>query len=281
MDKDRDFQPDSGAILSGAVRAIEWEKPAGRRICEDPYARALIGDEGMEMAAAREESEYAKELRKFIPDVRLIILLRTRYIDDCVKGSIAAGAQQVVILGAGYDSRALRMEELKKAKVFEIDTPEMSWDKQERVKRVLGSRPAHVGYVGIDFISETLEALKNKLCQKGYVPAGKSLFILEGLVSHLTEEAVGDLFAFIASFSAKDSSLVCTYPHGDVVEKLIELRSGSEPTFGLNPPQMALFLEGKGFHLINNSTVKEVLDHYRFDPIESNIPYSFVQAMVK
>lgn len=56
------FQPDSGAIFSAAVRAIEWEKPAETRICEDPYARALIGDEGMAQAADYEKSQFHMKL---------------------------------------------------------------------------------------------------------------------------------------------------------------------------------------------------------------------------
>jgi methyltransferase (TIGR00027 family) len=281
MDEAKDFQPDIGAILSAAVRAKEWEKPAGSRICDDPYARAILGNEGMELAAAREDSEYFEELKKFIPSVQLIIILRTRYIDDYVREGIMKGARQVVILGAGYDTRALRIEAMKGVKVFEVDRPGMSWDKQARVKKVLGFLPPNVVYIAMDFLSETLEDLKAKLIQTGYDCQEKTLFILEGLVSHLTEEAVGALFTFIASFSASGSSLVCTYPHGDVVEKLIELRAGSEPTFGLNPDQMAAFLEKRGFYQINNLTVQEAIENYRLEHPGNIIPYSFVQALVK
>lgn len=280
MDQAKEFQPDEGAILSAAIRALEWEKPAGERICEDPYARALIGEEGMEMARQRQQSPYMTGLRKVVCDVNAIIVLRTRYIDDYIRRGLAQGIRQLVILGAGYDSRALRIEGLKQARIFEIDRPPNLEDKMEKVKKVAGQLPPQVTYVGIDFLEETLEDLRRKLVEWEYDPQSKSLFVLEGLVSHLSLKAVDELMRFISSFAAPGSSMVCTYPHGNMADELERLRAGSEPTFGMDPPLMVRFLEDRGFCRVHNLTLEEAYRLYRKKEPHALEPYSFVEATV-
>lgn len=279
MEEESDYQPDYGALLSAKVRALEWEKSPEERICEDPYARALIGEEGMEMGRQVEESDHIVQLGKIVPSVRHIVLLRTRHTDEYLKRRIAEGARQIVILGAGFDSRALRLKEAQVTKIFEVDRPVHMEEKKKRVKAILGELPPHVVYIGIDFLVETLEDLKRKLVEGGYDPQGKSLYVMEGLVSHLTDESVSDLFRFISANSGEGSSLLCTYPHGDMAAALEGIRAGSEPTFGLNPPQMAEFLAERGFGQIKNLTLDEAYALYHLRA-EGPIPYSFVEAVV-
>ncbi len=86
------------------------------------------------------------------------------------------GLQQLVILGAGYDSRAYRFEQLRQpewreqdrakgVRVFEVDHPATQQVKISKVRKVLGELPEHVTYVGIDFITQTLE---KRLPECGY-----------------------------------------------------------------------------------------------------------------
>lgn len=279
MKEESAYQPDYGALLSARVRALEWEKPPQERICEDPYARALIGEEGMEMGRQIEESDHIVQLGKIVPSVQNIVLLRTRYTDEYLKRGIAQGARQIVILGAGFDSRALRLKEAQSTRIFEVDRPIHMEEKKKRVRALLGELSPHVVYIGIDFLAETLEDLKRKLVERGYDLQGKSLYLMEGLVSHLTHESVSELFRFISANSGKGSFLVCTYPHEDMAAGLEQIRAGSEPTFGLNPPQMAEFLAERGFGQIKNLTLDEAHSLYHLRA-EGPIPYSFVEAIV-
>jgi Leucine carboxyl methyltransferase len=87
----------------------------------------------------------------------LHVLARTRAIDDTVRESLRGGATQVVILGAGYDSRAYRMQGPRRgATVFQVDLPPMQELKKRRVREVLGRAPETVVFVPIDLATEDL-----------------------------------------------------------------------------------------------------------------------------
>jgi hypothetical protein len=75
---------------------------------------------------------------------------RTRFIDEALERAIGAGATQVLIPGAGFDSHAYRSRELlASARVFEVDRPAMLAFKRRRVD-ALGGPPENLTYVPID-----------------------------------------------------------------------------------------------------------------------------------
>ena len=89
--------------------------------------------------------------------------VRTRHIDAVFEESLASGASQVVILGAGLDSRPYRYAtRLAAAHVFEVDFPPTQEYKKKRVKEVVGSLPAHVRYVPIDFTKDDLKTVSRR-----------------------------------------------------------------------------------------------------------------------
>ena len=91
-------------------------------------------------------------VERLIPGGLWFEIARTRGMDDALLEEVAAGARQVVILGAGLDSRAYRMaSELAGTTVFEVDHPVTAAYKAQRVKAVVGEPPANVRYVTIDF----------------------------------------------------------------------------------------------------------------------------------
>jgi methyltransferase (TIGR00027 family) len=80
-----------------------------------------------------------------------MINVRTHYIDAALKRAVADGATQVVILGAGYDSRAYRFRQAyPQVKFFEVDLPKTSEMKRARLAEVFGSVPDYVRYAPID-----------------------------------------------------------------------------------------------------------------------------------
>ncbi len=105
------------AFSIAVVRAEEGRRPDGERLFVDPYAAAFAAAG----ADAAESTQRFLELPGFRDGVRL----RTRFIDDCVRDGLAAGLKQIVLLGAGFDARGLRMTEIpsRGATVFEVDTP--------------------------------------------------------------------------------------------------------------------------------------------------------------
>ena len=108
------------------------------------------------------------------PGVIGFLTVRCRYIDDLLQECISSGIQQLVILGAGLDSRPYRFEALKgPVRTFEVDSPATQSAKLERLKSIFGTVPAQVTYVPIDFNSETLE----KLFDYGFDTHLKTFFI--------------------------------------------------------------------------------------------------------
>ena len=102
------------------LRAYESQKPAGERICYDPYAIHFVSPEILEWAACNPDKAMAlQEMSdRLFPGLDNFVIARVRYFDDFVKRSIDGGLEQLIILGAGYDSRAYRIEELKKITTF-------------------------------------------------------------------------------------------------------------------------------------------------------------------
>jgi len=205
-----------------ALRAVESLKPEDERVCYDPLAQHFLGAKYRLFGRSRFLTRLALwNAERRSPGVFGCLVGRTRYIDDCLKACIDDKIEQLVILGAGYDTRAYRFGELKeKVKVFEVDHPATQEVKIEKVSRMLGSLPGNVVYVPIDFEKERLD---KKLFESGYDRSLKTLFIWEGVTMYLTAESVDRTLAFIAGYSGKGSRVVFDY----LFESAIDGTSGT------------------------------------------------------
>ena len=134
-------------------------------------------------------------------------IARTHHIDAIVRTEVAAGVGQIVFLGAGYDSRAYRMPELKDARVFEVDHAITAEPKRKRLAAVFGEVPPHVSYVQVDF---NRDDLGKRLSAAGYKDDEPALFILSGVAPYLPEEAVRETLGWVAR-QASGSSIVFDY----------------------------------------------------------------------
>jgi methyltransferase (TIGR00027 family) len=112
------------------LRTIEAQRPEAERICYDPYARAFIPG-GIAYPISKwviDSGIYERMARGAVA----FVMVRERYIDDCLIAGLAEGLDQVVILGAGFDTRAYRIAGIEKTRVFEIDHPATQAVKLER-----------------------------------------------------------------------------------------------------------------------------------------------------
>jgi hypothetical protein len=132
---------------------------------------------------------------------------------------IAAGLNQLVIIGAGFDTRAYRFEEVKEnLKVFEVDHPVTQQVKVEKIKEIFGELPDHVIYVPVVFGADRLD---RKLLENGYEPKLKTLFIVEGLLMYVPPPAVDGLLSLIVNASGPGSSFVADYFSAAVIEGIV------------------------------------------------------------
>jgi methyltransferase (TIGR00027 family) len=180
------------------------------------------------------------------------VAVRTRYIDDAL--------EQVVILGAGFDSRAYRVPGIDRIRVFEVDHPATQTEKKKVIARRLGSLPPHVEFVPIDFSTHTLDAM---LPATGFQAATQTFFICEGVTHYLSAADVDTLFRYVARSGAAGSEMVFTYIHRTILDGTatfagagktlaIVQRSGEPYTFGFDPAELPQYLAARDLELIED-----------------------------
>jgi methyltransferase (TIGR00027 family) len=243
------------------IRALESSKPVGERICYDPLARCLINPAFYWLSKL-----FVGYAERKGPGVIGFLAVRCRYIDDYLETCLGAGIEQLVILGAGLDSRAYRIEGLKeRIKLFEVDHPATQAVKCAKLKKLFGTLPTHVTYVPIDFDAEKLE----KLFDFGYSRQCKTLFIWEGVVHYLTAEAVDQTLYFVSTQSEAGSTIIFDYVHPSALtatEKRDEITrmqrakryTGEGLVFGIEEEQVEEFLRVRGYAQIKNVTSEDL-----------------------
>jgi methyltransferase (TIGR00027 family) len=199
------------------------------------------------------------------------LVARDRYFDDYLLACLNQGFAQLVILGAGYDSRAYRFEALRNGvKVFEVDHPATQKSKREAVRRIFGSLPEQVKYVAIDFNQQTLAEC---LAAQGYDPQAKSVFLWQGVTYYLDPSGVESTLAFIARHAAPGSSVIFDYVDEAVLQGPVghnEIKNmrryrgmtGENLHFGLPVAQIEPFLTRRGFEQVSNICSEQLKELY-------------------
>ncbi len=133
-------------------------------------------------------------------------IMRAKFIDEIVLGAIAAGLEELVLLGAGLDSRPYRLaEQLRGVQVIEVDHPASQASKRARVRRLFGREPEHVRFVEIDFTRDDLGA---ELAAGGHDRSAKTLFIWSGVSPYLPEKEVAEVLSWIGAHDSPHTSIV-------------------------------------------------------------------------
>jgi methyltransferase (TIGR00027 family) len=202
------------------------------------------------------------------------VAVRTRYIDDAVSAALENGVEQVVILGAGFDSRAYRIPGIARTRVFEVDHPATQAEKKRMVARRLGALPPHVVFVPIDFSTHTLDAV---MPAAGFRSSARTFFICEGVTHYLSAPDVDTLFRYVAASAPAGSEMVFTYIHRTVLDGTaafagadktlaIVRRSGEPYTFGFDPAELPRYLAARRLGLVEDVGAAEHRERY-LDPI--------------
>lgn len=207
--------PARTSILVAAARAFGSRDPdeslrnpdylADRLI--GPGELALIEDHPMSQGIRLEYSEAIQN--PTLVGLAWLMLIRTRFIDEALVRAVQNGATQIVILGAGFDTRAYRFRELlSTCRVFELDAPATQEYKKHRCETAIGSAPENLTYVSTDFATDTLT---ETLRQAGVAQTGKIFYIWEGVSMYLSEESATNTLRALALYSPPGSSLVLDY----------------------------------------------------------------------
>jgi methyltransferase (TIGR00027 family) len=254
-------------------RAIETRKPSDKRICSDPFAERFLSRRYRALLLARPLREATERLiESLFAGHHSYVVARTRYFDDALAATLADPVQQLVILGAGYDSRAFRFSDrLSQTAVFEVDHPATSHVKRKTISRAApdGLAPP-VTYVPVDF---NVDALADRLIECGYLWGARTVFLWEGVTPYLDAAAVDGTLEFVRSSSAPGSVVVFDYILRSVIEGSCTLRGAlqeadkmrrtDEPlTFGIPDGRAQAFLWARGFRDVIDIGAAELKQRY-------------------
>jgi len=278
---DRTIEKPSGFLFarwSAGAKAFEYTLPENKRVIEDPYAGYYAGQVGMQMVAA---------MARINPSIRRAIVLRARFIDDYARQCLQEGFEQVVLLGAGYDSRYLRMPEFRSVQVYELDLASTQMIKKALTRRLLGGLPPNVKYVSIDF---SKEAILQKLALAGFRPQMRTLFIWEGVTLFLNQEIIAETLGRLTELRPGNRVIFDFVPPeliDDATDyqgnhRLLQLCAGiKEPlTYGCRPDLMRHLLDELGYQAVSITSMREANRIYAgTDKVEDS--YYFATAEVK
>jgi len=197
---------------------------------------------------------------------------RTKHMDGILEEAGKNGIQQMVNLGAGYDSRAYRYHKsMPNVRFFEIELPWMVVEKKRRVKEILGKIPDYVTFVPIDFNTQNIP---DELAKAGYDPSLKTLFIWEGVTYYISAEAVEATLQFIRDQSAPGSSVVFDYmtlgsikgdwkKYPDTRRLSFWVKYRGEPfVFGIPEEQEKQWIEQRGLQVISDLDREDLEEQY-------------------
>lgn len=254
-------------------RAIETRKRGDQQICCDPFAERFLPLKYRALLLSRPVRDATERLiESRFAGHHYYVIARTRYFDDLLAASLADSVQQLVILGAGYDSRAFRFaDRLSRTAVFEVDHPATSLVKRRAISRGVpnGFAPP-IAYVPVDF---NVDTLADRLTESGYVRGARTIFLWEGVTPYLDAAAVDGTLEFMRSCSAPGSVVVFDYILGSVVEGSCTLRGArneagkmrktNEPLiFGISEGHAPEFLLARGFRDVIDIGAVELRQKY-------------------
>ena len=213
------MQPDRFSRTAQAMalfRALESAGPASTRLLSDDLAATVLpGWMRWIVTLSRFPllgSSIAGIVDRRWPGARTSGVARTRLIDDWVTAAVGRAARQVVVLGAGFDSRVWRLPALSSLPVFEVDHPATSREKRQRLLAA-GLDPSRIVQVPIDF---DCDSLAETLARSGFDVRLRAAVIWEGVTNYLTADAVDGIFRWMSGL-ASGSTLAFTYVHAGVL----------------------------------------------------------------
>jgi methyltransferase (TIGR00027 family) len=246
------------ALLVAACRVLADEVAPAERIMNDPQAKLFVDEAAMADARAQ-------------PELQRVIWLRTRYIDDAVLAFAACHPRpQILLLGAGFDSRAIRLD--VEADFYEVDRADTVAYKAERFAAAgLTTRNSrHV--LAVDLATEPIAA---PLLAAGFDTSRPTIVVWEGVVPYLTNREAETVVAELASLLSTGSQLVADYgelgwkrnnsARSTNIETL--LKDGGEPLrAGLH--DAAASLAAAGFAMLDDEALDLLAPRYGMAPYE-------------
>jgi len=296
---------DGTAMGVAKVRHYEALHKPSKRLYHDPYAAHMYPGSFVQTWLRESGTRWLYDI--VFKGVLELLTTRTKWLDDQIMHAVTVGlpgsgydvgsnvaANQLIILGAGYDTRGFRLDlppsrgggtnaiENKEFQVFEIDQPDVQTRKIQKLQNIaktdsiLASKMnSLVKFIPVDFNKDSIAG--NIMAAKSDYDSKKiSVVTMEGVTQYIPKSSTADTLSQLHKILAPQSILVITYVPQDIfdnpskcgpptlVEKLLKgTKMAGEPWIsGWNPEQFQHFLEDLGYNVVSDTTVKELHDEY-------------------
>jgi methyltransferase (TIGR00027 family) len=230
----------SRTALSAAGQRAAHQLLEGGLVFADPLAVRILGrdaEEAIEVAKARPERR----------GLRFFVAMRSRFAEDSARRAIEAGVRQILVLGAGLDTFAYRLESREGLRVFELDHPATQREKRARLSAAGVAEPAHVSYVGHDFEHGDMT---QALVAGGLDVARRTFVLWLGVTPYLTEEAVFATLGALAQFPGR-AEVAFDYanpPHAIEGESVLKFHHAMADRVAESGEPFRCFLETPALH---------------------------------
>ena len=256
-------EPSRMALMVARQRAAHQLLDHGA-ILDDPYAVRILGEDEDNILQAFNDHP----LRSL---GRLFTAARSRIAEDALSKAVERGVRQVVILGAGLDTFALRNPHAARISIFEVDHPATQAWKRQRLAAAELAPPPWLTFVSVDFEQDDLQ---QKLSSAGFQRTSAAFFTWLGVVPYLTRDAIDDTLGYIASIP--NSEVVFDYPEPpetfteDVkaytAARMAQLEKIKEQWVSrIEPAGVAAILRSHGFDDMEDISFQQVVSRFGRD----------------
>ena len=267
------------------LAAMEQSEPPGRRLVDDDLAARFLPAPTRWLVTATPPALMRRLMMAAMerdgPGLWANFACRKHYIADKVTEALDS-IDALVVLGAGLDTLAYRLARLSDIPIFEVDQPVNIERKAAAVQRVLGQLPSSVQLVPLDFERDDVLTV---LAERGYRSDYRAFFIWEAVTQYLSADAVHATLESLRP-AASGSRLVFTYVRRDFIdgvnfygaEQLYRRFRQRQQLwrFGLQPEEVAAFLAGHGWRLVEQLGPEQIVQRY-VEPTGRNLTASQVE----
>lgn len=261
------------AEFSAGMRAVAALDPDEKIRNPDTMAKLFLSPAFWFWTALDEDYDKSQQCIKFYRiSTYYSANACTKHIDGILQAAAEKGLEQVVIIGAGLDSRAYRFQQqIPGVRFFEVDLPATVARKKELIQAAVGKIPATVVYVPADYRNGKMDSA---LRQAGYDRKRMTLYIWEGVTRYIDAAAVDSTMQFIAQNAAPGSELVFDYIYDDIARgdfskipwarfQAVRMAAYGHPwKFGIAMDKAGEFVTSRGFGVVSDLGAGELTQRY-------------------
>jgi methyltransferase (TIGR00027 family) len=291
-DKGVEQQPSETALFAALRRTLAHKEFKNEEFGPDYLAEYFLPPHfRFFLKFQRIRANTRNRLDGFLPGLTEYMIARTTYFDRRFVDALNSNTPQIVLLGAGYDSRAYRFANSNQGtRIFELDAAPTQDRKKECLRKARIEIPKDVTFVPIDFNQESpREALE----KAGYQNNQRTLFIWEGVSYYLEVEAVNTTLAFVRQAAHHESAIAFDYTisiseenvddyYGvrEFAQSMKEHHANEELMFSIDEGEIESFLAQRGLKMVdhldnqeieraflvneNGSLIGRITGHFRF-----------------